>query len=115
MQYSSPLITAQMESQNSTVLKTFQDIGILAQGDQAVLDNFSFDGAARLLTTNRGVPAEMMRDPEQVAIIRQMREQQQQMAMQQQQLLEAAKVAPALGKKVEDGSILKNVAGALTQ
>lgn len=115
MQYSSPLITAQMESQNSTVLKTFQDIGILAQGDQAVLDNFSFDGAARLLTTNRGVPAEMMRDPEQVAIIRQMREQQQQMAMQQQQLLEAAQVAPALGKKVEDGSILKNIAGALTQ
>jgi hypothetical protein len=53
----------------------------------------------------------MIRSPEAVAEIRQMKEQQAQQMQMAQMAMEAAKTVPALGKEVEEGSPLSMLTG----
>lgn len=72
----------------------------------AVMDNFDDDKVVRGISERLGLPADWMRDPEDIGAIREQRAQQQQM----QQMLEAgggiADAVPKLGKKIEEGSVL---------
>jgi hypothetical protein len=57
----------------------------LAQIDETVLDNLDADEAGRTISDRLGVPAEVMRSKDDVAELREQRQQQQQAAMEQEQ------------------------------
>jgi len=62
--YKSPLMRAQQEFRSQAVLKTFQEVSMLATADPAVMDEFKWPDAAQVLADQNGYPAEGLRSPE---------------------------------------------------
>lgn len=94
IEYVSPLNKAQRADDGVAILRTFEAVAPLAQFDPGVLDIFNPELMAREIADIYGVPAAILRTPEEVAAVQQRRAQQQQMA----QLLEAAPVAAGAAK-----------------
>jgi len=105
VEYTSPLVLAQKESQTQAVLRTYQETGIIAQAaGPEVFDNFSHDKNVRRIMEQRGFPQEGMASESDVAQIRQARAQAQQREQEAAEAAELAKAMPAMGKRPEDGS-----------
>ncbi len=94
--YLSPMAKSQKMEEVSAIEGSFASVAALAQekGDPTVWDSFDVDEGVRLAADGRGMPAKLIRSPEQVAAIRkqraEMEQQAQQQAMQQQIGMEAA-------------------------
>ncbi|CUJ67547.1 portal protein [Achromobacter sp. 2789STDY5608628] len=94
--YLSPMAKSQKMEEVSAIEGALASVAALAQekGDPTVWDSFDVDESARVAADGRGMPAKLIRSPEQVAAIRQRRQEieqeQQQQAMQQQIGMEAA-------------------------
>jgi hypothetical protein len=104
VEYVSPLALAQKESQTQAILRTYQEAGILARFDPQILDNFKNDAVLRRITAQRGFPQDGLRSEEEVARLRQQRQQQMQAQQQAQALAEGAAQYPNLAKAPEEGS-----------
>jgi len=87
--YVSPLARAQRQEDVSATLQAYQSGAQIAEAkqDPSVLDNFDDDAAIDVISKQLGVPAKIMRGKEEVAGIREARNQQ---ARQQQELEQAA-------------------------
>lgn len=90
VEYVSPLARAQKAANAQTVLRTLEAILPMAQARPEVLDVFNFDELARELADAYGLPPRGLRDPRQVAEIRQARAE-----AQNQQAAEASELAAA--------------------
>lgn len=94
--YLSPMAKSQKLEEVSAIEGTFAAVAQLAaaKGDPTVWDNYDVDEGMRVAADGRGVPANIVRSPEDVAEIRRLRAQQeraqQQQAMQQAIGMEAA-------------------------
>ena len=74
VEYVSPLAKAQMAADGQAIIRTVESLMPLAQFDPGVLDNLDADAAARALANAWGAPAKIVRDPRDVAQIRQQRQ-----------------------------------------
>jgi len=88
IQYQSPLNRAQRSEDGVAILRTLESVTPLAQINPAVLDVFDAEAIARELADINGVPAKVLRTPDQVAAMKQAQAQ----AAQAQALLQAAPV-----------------------
>lgn len=93
VEYVSPLARAQKAQRGGATVRAVQAIAPLAQFDPGVMDNLDTDFIARDLADAYGMPAKGLRDPKEVAKVRQARQQQQNMMAAAQN---AAPVAGAI-------------------
>jgi len=105
IEYVSPLNRAQRADEGVAILNTLQAIAPLAQIDPKVMMIFNPEAVARELADINGVPAKVLRSPEQIQAM----EDQQAQAAQAQQLLAAAPVASGV---VKDLAQAQSMAGA---
>ncbi len=89
IEYVSPLNRMQRAEDGVGIMRTLEAVTPLAQIDPTVLDVFDPEGIVRELAEINGVPAKVLRSPEEMEALKDQRAQQQQAA----QLLEAAPVA----------------------
>ena len=106
--YESPLVRAQQSVQTQQMLQAMQDLGALMQIYPDISDVVDSDMLIRKILDNRGMPQSVIRELEEVMMMRQQRaEQQQQMQqqMEQQQQLQGAMAGyEGLSKAPETGS-----------
>lgn len=93
--YISPLVRAQQEVKSNAIMRTFEEVGQVAQIKPEVLDLFDFDQSVRLVAEQRGFPAACMRSDEEVQGMREAR--QQEAAQQQQAAMEAQSAQGMMG------------------
>ena len=105
IEYVSPLNRAQRAEEGVAIMNTLQAIAPLAQIDPKVMLVFDPQKVARELADINGVPAKVLRDPEEIQKL----ENQQAEAAQAQQLLAAAPVAAGA---VKDLAQAQSLAGA---
>jgi hypothetical protein len=105
IEYVSPLNRAQRADEGVAIMNTLQAITPLAQIDPSVMSIFDPEQVARELADINGVPAKVMRSPEQMQAMKD----QQAQAAQAQQLLAAAPVASGV---VKDLAQAQSMAGA---
>lgn len=84
--YESPLTQAQRAGEGLAITNTFQSAAMIAEVSPSSLDVIDFDASLKTLGEINGMPAKLLRSPEQILAIRQQREQQQ----SEQQAAEAA-------------------------
>lgn len=75
--YTSPLARAQKASEANAILRAIESVTPLASQNPDVWDNFDGDRTARQIAAGFAVPAGILRDPREVAAMRQQRRQQQ--------------------------------------
>jgi hypothetical protein len=87
IEYVGPLARSQRMEEAVAVERLYEMAGNLAQLAPEIMDNLDHDAAIRSRAELLGVPKNIMKDPDQVAEIREqrMQEQQQQQAMEQAQ------------------------------
>ncbi len=107
IEYVSPLARAQKAQRGGATVRAIQAIGPLAQFDPGVFDNIDTDFVVRDLADAYGMPARGLRDPKDVARIRQQRAQTQNMAAMAQN---AAPVAGAIKSLAETRQIMQQPA-----
>lgn len=95
VEYVSPLNRAQRSEDGVAILRTLESVTPLAQIDAGVLDVFDPEAIARELADINGVPAKVLRTPDQVKALKDAQAQ----AAQAQQLLAAA---PVVSSSVKD-------------
>lgn len=78
-----------------------------------MLDNYDTDQIARGVPERLGWPVDWLRDIPERDEIRAVRAAEEQALQAAQMAIEAAKAAPGLSKKVEEGSVLSEMAGAM--
>lgn len=105
IEYVSPLNRAQRAEEGVAIMNTLQAIAPLAQIDPKVMMVFDPQAVARELADINGVPAKVLRSPEQIQAI----DDQAAQAQQAQQLLAAAPVASGV---VKDLAQAQSLAGA---
>jgi Bacteriophage head to tail connecting protein len=108
IEYVSPLNRAQRSEEGVAIMRTLEAVAPLAQVDPKVMMIFDPEAMARELADINGVPAKVMRSPDQVKAI----EDQQAEAAQAQQLLAAAPVASGV---VKDLAQAQSMAGSASQ
>lgn len=94
VEYVSPLARAQKAQRGGATVRAIQAVMPLAQTDPGVMDNFDTDFIARDLADAYGMPARGLRDPREVAKVRQQR-------VQSQNMLAAAQNAAPLAGAVK--------------
>jgi hypothetical protein len=104
IEYQSPLNRAQRSDEGVAILRTLESIGPLAQIDPSVMMVFDPEAVARELADINGVPAKVMRTPDQIQAMKQ----QQASAAQAQQLLQAA---PVVSSSMKDLAQAQSLAG----
>ncbi|RIQ55328.1 portal protein [Bordetella avium] len=99
--YLSPMAKSQKMEEVSAIESTFAAAAQLAAatGDPSVWDNFDRDEGVRMAADGRGIPAKLVRSADQVAELREAREQQQ--AAQQQQGMQQALAAEAASAGIQ--------------
>lgn len=107
IQYVSPLNRAQRAEEGVAILRTLEAITPMAQVDPGVLDVFDSVAIARELADINGVPAKVLRSPEQVAAMKEQAAQ----AAQAQQLLQAVPVATGAAKDMAQTQALAQAGG----
>lgn len=95
IEYVSPLAKAQRQGDIQASLELFQFLAPLMQVDPNVVDFLDVDGLAKHIIKTTGVPASVVRGAEEVAVIR---EQKQQMQAQMAQDQRTAMLAQAAGE-----------------
>lgn len=103
IEYTNPLALAQKTDGAIGAIRYVDQAMEKAQVNPEILDNVDFDAFIRLIHESEGAPTELVRDPEDVARMRQARQAQE----QQQQLMEAA---PGVGRAVLDGAKAQEIA-----
>ena len=104
IEYESPLARAQRAEEGVAIVRTFEALGPLAALHPQVFDNFDLDETARTLGEINGMQAKLMRDPKDVAALRDERQSQQEEAV-------AAQTAPGLAGAAKDvASIMQGAA-----
>jgi len=96
--YLSPAAIAQSGAKAVTISRFINDLAPLAQINPDVLDAVDLDATAQMLAIARGVPKRMLRSPEDLANLRQ----QKQQAAQMQQLAQTAEPISKALKNVSD-------------
>lgn len=94
VEYVSPLNKAQRAEDGVAIMRTLEAVTPLAQVDPSVLDVFDPEQIARELAQINGVPAKVMRSPEQIQALKDQKAQ----AQQAQALLQAAPIASGVAK-----------------
>lgn len=107
VEYVSPLNRAQRAEEGIAIMRTLEAVTPLSQVDPSVLDVFDPEAIARELADINGVPAKVMRTPDQIAAMKQ----QQAQAAQAQQLLQAAPVASGVVKDLAQSQALAGAGG----
>ncbi len=79
-EYVSPLARAQKATDGSAIVRALQSMAPLAAADPTVMDNIDGDKTARALAEAFGMPASALRDPKDVAAMREKRAQMQKAA-----------------------------------
>jgi hypothetical protein len=105
IEYVSPLNKAQRAEEGVAIMRTLESITPIAQIDPSVMMVFDPEGIARELAEINGVPAKIIRSPEQ---IKQLKDQQAQ-AQQAQNLLQAA---PVVSSSMKDLAQAQALAGS---
>lgn len=85
IEYVGALARSQRVDEVTSIQRLTESLAQLAQIDETVLDNLDADEAGRTISDRLGVPAEVMRSKDDVAELREQRQQQQQAAMEQEQ------------------------------
>lgn len=88
------------------------DLQVAAQQPVTALDRINVDETIEELMDAHGMPKKLMNDDETVEAIRQARLEAQQAREAAEMAIEAAKAAPGVSGKVEEGSVLSEIAGA---
>jgi hypothetical protein len=100
IEYLSPVMRAQKQSESRAILNTWASAGQLAQFQPDVFDNFDPDASIRLVAEAEGVPPEILRALDERDGLRELRAQQQQ--AQEMAMAEAAgKVLPGAASLIE--------------
>ena len=89
------------------------ELQVAAQQPVTALDRLNVNETVEEIFDANGMPQKLMHSDDEVKTIQQDRLEQQQAERAAQMALEAAKVAPGLGKKVEEGSSLEAIAEAV--
>ena len=105
VEYVSPLNRAQRADEGVAILRTLESITPLAQIDPSVMLVFDPEAIARELADINGVPAKVMRTPEQIEALKEQQAEQQQAAA----LLQAA---PIVSKSAKEMAQAQSLAGA---
>ena len=98
VEYVSPLNRAQRAEDGVAILRTFEAVAPLAQVDPSVMMAFDLAQAARELADINGVPAKILRSPDEINAMQQKQGQAAGMA----QLLEAAPIAAQTAKTLAE-------------
>ena len=93
IEYVSPVARAQKASDAQAIIQWLTVLTNLAQIDPGVMDIPDTDATARSLAESFGVPPTLMKTPDQIAAVRQVRAQQAQEKQQQEQLAMGASVS----------------------
>jgi hypothetical protein len=80
IKYVSPLARAQQATEANAIIRVYQGVGVIAQFDPTVLDNFNHDEAAKKIADGFGAPAVVLRSDEDVQDERKHRAMQQNVA-----------------------------------
>ena len=112
--YLGPLAQAQKRLVNSQgAIRSLQSIeGILAMQPD-VADSIDFDALTRLIFDTHGMPARVLRNPEEVAAMRQERAEAAAKQAQLDQMEQAANVVPKMSKAPEPGAPIEALQKAL--
>lgn len=95
IEFKSPLNRLQRADDAIGILKTIEALTPLAAQDPGVLDRIDIDKAAKIIAEAQGAPAEATRSDDEIAALRQARE-------QQINIQQAIQAAPLLGKTARD-------------
>lgn len=95
IEYQAPLNKAQRSDEGIAIMNTLQAAASMAQFDPTILQIFNMDVAMRKLADINGMPAEIVKSPEQIAM-------EKAQAAQQQQLQQILQAAPAIGSTAKD-------------
>lgn len=101
VEYVSPLAKAQRSAEAGSILRTMQAVLPMAEQQPDLLENFDMDKVVRGLADGFGAPAELLRDPRQIAEARAQRAQMkqiQQMATLAQPLQQGAQGMKAMAE-----------------
>lgn len=111
----SPMARSQQMEEVYATEQYIQSVGAIAQIDQTVLDNINFDAAAQIIGNRRGVPADIIRTADEVAEVRQMRQQAEQAQAEQQQQKAMQEMAGQAVAKGLEGQIAQQTATGAIQ
>lgn len=89
---------------------TWANVSVLAQVDPSVLDNYNLDEISRGIGENNGIPTRWLRSITERTAIREQRAKQMAEMAAKQEALETADVIPKVSKKIEEGSVLAEMA-----
>lgn len=110
----SPMARSQQMEEVYATEQYIQSVGAIAAIDKTVLDNINFDAAAQIIGNRRGVPADIIRTADEVAEVRQIRQQQEQaQAEQQQQKAMQEMAGQAVAKGLESQIAQQTATGAI--
>lgn len=105
IEYDSPLTRAQRSEEVVGVLRTFEAVGTIAQYDQSVMEVFNYERAIRVIAEGQGAPLKIMNTPEELAAIRDAKQQQQDTQL-------ALQAAPVLADTAKTAAEAQQVATA---
>ena len=101
VEYVSVLAKAQKNSAVDGINKTVQELGMLAQINPSVLDKLDTDKAIETIADMNGVPPSLIVSGEQVALIRQQRNEQQAQMQQAAQMQQTASTMKDMGQAAD--------------
>jgi len=111
----SPMARSQQMEEVYATEQYIQSVGAIAAIDKTVLDNINFDAAAQIIGNRRGVPADIIRTADEVAEVRQIRQQQEQAQAEQQQQQAMQEMAGQAVAKGLEGQIAQQTATGAIQ
>lgn len=100
--YVSPLTRAQRGAETQGIISFFNQMAVVAASYPDAADNIDADAATRLLHEQGGVPAELLKDPQEVQALRQQKQQMQQAQM----AAAAAQQGVDIAKTAKDAGIM---------
>ena len=113
IEYISKLALALKIIEVQALAKGIEVLAPMMEEHPDMADNWDTDEIARGVPERLGWPVDFVRDIEKRDEIREARAEQEQADKAAMLAIEAAKVAPGLGKKTEEGSPLEAIAGAM--
>ncbi len=113
IQYISKLALALRILETRSITATFEVITPIGERNPQVFDNFNDDKTARGVAERMGYPPDMMNSPDDVDEIREARAEREAALQAAELATDAAKAAPGISKKVEEGSVLAEMAEAV--